>query len=158
MASDGGNVNVSWTGGLAGPVLPVLPDPGKPCPTMTSTGPGGDDVEDLVGFLTDTRLPVQQHALDILLGLTVHPEGLERLRGRAAKLLFTLLRMVCNPDRESSCKAVTALINLSQVCIILAACQPAYMASACFASLSLTLHLSQEFTLSAVIHCAFSTG
>ena len=59
-------------------------------------------------------------ALDIIVGLTGSPEGIEKLKGKLEKLLVFALRLVPVPDPkpqavEASEKTLSALVNLAQV-------------------------------------------
>ena len=54
-------------------------------------------------------------ALSLVVGLTGSPEGLEKLSS-AKKLLPALLQRVPDKDAEASRSALTALVNISQVC------------------------------------------
>ena len=73
-----------------------------------------DELEELLGFLTDKRANVKQTALDILLGLTGSPEGIDRLKkGNIAKTLMLTLRLVCDEQPEAAKAALSILVNLS---------------------------------------------
>ena len=54
-------------------------------------------------------------ALSLVMGLTGSPEGLEKLSS-AKELLPALLQRVPDADAEVSRNALTALVNISQVC------------------------------------------
>jgi len=43
-----------------------------------------DELDELIGFLSDARAPLRKGALDIVLGLTGSAEGLSKLRSRAS--------------------------------------------------------------------------
>lgn len=58
-------------------------------------------------------------ALDIIVGLTGSPEGIEQLKAKLEKLLVFALRLVPVPDPQphaiqASEKTLTALVNLAQ--------------------------------------------
>lgn len=72
-----------------------------------------DELDELIDFLVDKRAAVRVQALDILLGLTGSPEGIERLRAKADKLLVFALRLVCDQTAEVASKCLSVLVNLA---------------------------------------------
>ncbi|KAI3433812.1 hypothetical protein D9Q98_003616 [Chlorella vulgaris] len=71
------------------------------------------ELEDLVNFLSDSRPAIQQHAVDLVQGLTGSPDGIAQLGKLSAKLLPSLFRLVPCPEAVSR-PALVALVNLSQ--------------------------------------------
>jgi hypothetical protein len=61
------------------------------------------------------RLQIQQHAVELVQGLTGSPDGIAQLGKLSAKLLPSLFRLVPCPEAVSR-PALVALVNLSQVC------------------------------------------
>jgi len=80
----------------------------------TSTDIMATELDELIGFLTDSRAPIRKHALDIVLGLTGSAEGLSHLRSKAKLVVAALLRMVCSQDPKEATSTVSALTNCSQ--------------------------------------------
>lgn len=72
------------------------------------------ELDELIEFLSDPRLQVAQHAVDLVQGLTGSPEGVAQLAAVASSLLPPLLRLVPGAAPDASRAALTALVNLSQ--------------------------------------------
>ncbi len=59
-------------------------------------------------------MQVRKQAVDIVLGLTGSPEGLQQLTARSGQLLPVLFRMASDAE-DVGRPALTSLVNLSQV-------------------------------------------
>lgn len=59
------------------------------------------------------RLQVQEAALDVLLGLTATPDGIETLKSKMDTVAAQLLRVVPGQHAPASQAALTALVNLA---------------------------------------------
>lgn len=73
-----------------------------------------DELDELIDFLVDKRAAVKLQALDILLGLTGSPEGIDRLKTKLDKLLVFTMRLICDEQKEAAHKVLSVLVNLSQ--------------------------------------------
>ncbi|KAH7616908.1 putative Protein HGH1-like protein [Nannochloris sp. 'desiccata'] len=73
-----------------------------------------DDLGDLIGFLSEIRLDVKQHAVELVQGLTGSPEGIAQLATRTDALLPPLFRLVGAAQPAISRPALSSLVNLSQ--------------------------------------------
>eukprot|EP00983_Pelagomonas_calceolata_P104426 1159024-Pelagomonas_calceolata.AAC.6 len=79
----------------------------------TSTDIMATELDELIGFLTDSRAPIRKHALDIVLGLTGSAEGLSHLRSKAKLVVAALLRMVCSQDPKEATSTVSGTAALA---------------------------------------------